>query len=233
MNLEFNSVTKKFGSILAINDISFKVSQGEFVFIVGPSGSGKSTLIKLILKQIRPTSGNILIDDVDINKSSSQRVEKVRQKIGVIFQDYQLIQDKTIEENIITALDIVSYPKADIPAQVDDVLKKVGLLSRRHLFPSQLSGGELQRASLARALSIDPKIILADEPTGNLDPENTWNLMKLLKQINLNYGVSVIMTTHNYEIIEAMGKRTISIKYGNIVQDTAIKKTKKSQHKES
>jgi cell division transport system ATP-binding protein len=144
-----------------------------------------------------------------------------------------LIQDKTIEENIIVALDIISFPKDDVSARVDQVLKNVGLLSRRHLFPAQLSGGELQRASLARALSIDPKIILADEPTGNLDPENTWNLMKLLKQINHKLGVTVIMTTHNYEIIEAMNKRTITIKSGNLVEDKSPLISKKLQTKKS
>jgi cell division transport system ATP-binding protein len=233
MTLEFKNITKKFGSILALNDIDFKVKPGEFVFIVGPSGSGKSTLIKLILNQIKPTSGSILIDEVNINKSKSSQIESIRQKIGVIFQDYQLIQDKTIEENIIVALDIISFPKDDVSARVDQVLKNVGLLSRRHLFPAQLSGGELQRASLARALSIDPKIILADEPTGNLDPENTWNLMKLLKQINHKLGVTVIMTTHNYEIIEAMNKRTITIKSGNLVEDKSPLISKKLQTKKS
>lgn len=230
MKLEFTGVSKKYGSIVALNEIDFSIQPGEFVFIVGPSGAGKSTILKLILKQIRPTTGQILLNGQDISKSKGSYLETIRKNIGVIFQDYQLITDKTIEENIALALDIVDYPHSDRLARIDEVLKKTGLTSRRHLFPAQLSGGELQRASLSRALAIHPKLILADEPTGNLDPENSWNLIKLLKDINKT-GVSIIMTTHNYEVIESLDKRVITVKNGSIVSDTA-KNNQKSQHLE-
>lgn len=219
MKIEFNHVDKVYGLSYAIRDISFVVNPGEFIFVMGPSGAGKSTILKLILNQIKPTSGDILFDDIDVNSKSKVKIEHIRRKIGVIFQDYQLIPDKNIEENIALALDIVNYPKSQIMSKIEEVIKKVSLQHRRLLFPSQLSGGELQRAALARALSIDPEIILADEPTGNLDSENSWNLLKLLKKINENYHTSIIMTTHNREIVDSLGKRVIYLKQGQIEKD--------------
>lgn len=216
MKIIFKDVTKNFGVIHTLHDIDFEIKSGEFVFIVGPSGAGKSTLIKLMLNQIKPTSGEIIIDSVNLSEGKKDEIDKIRRKIGIIFQDYQLIPDKSVEENIALALDIVDFPKDKIQSKIDEVLKKVNLSNRRFLFPAQLSGGELQRAALARALAVEPKIILADEPTGNLDVENSWNLIKLLKDINENNKTTIIMTTHNIDIIESLNKRIISIKNGTI-----------------
>ncbi len=220
MKVIFDHVTKSFGVINAVKDIDFSIDSGEFVFLVGPSGAGKSTLLKLILNQIRPSSGKIIIGDHDLSTLDRNSVNQVRRQIGVIFQDYLLIPDKTIEENIALALDINNVPQAIIPEKIENVIKQVNLGSRRHLFPSQLSGGEMQRASLARALVIEPKIILADEPTGNLDVENSWNLIKLLKDINEQYDTTIIMTSHNMEIVNALDKRIIGLRNGEIVSDT-------------
>lgn len=216
MKIVFDHVNKSFGVINVLNDVSFEIKSGEFVFLVGPSGAGKSTIIKLILSQIVPTSGDVFIGDVNLAKGTKQDIDNIRKKIGIIFQDYQLLFDKSIEENIALALDIVDYPKNKIQSRIDEVLKKVGLGNRRFLFPVQLSGGELQRAALARALAIEPKIILADEPTGNLDVENSWNLIKLLKDINENSKTTILMTTHNTDIIDSLNKRIICLKNGGI-----------------
>jgi len=219
MKLVFKNVDKNFGIITALKNVSFTIDQGDFVFIVGPSGSGKSTLLKLILNQIKPSNGEILVDDINLSLGTKSEIDSIRRKIGVIFQDYQLIMDKSIEENIALSLDIVSYPKDKISAKIDEVINQVNLNNRRFLFPSQLSGGELQRASLARALAIEPQIILADEPTGNLDSQNTWNLVKLLKDINQKNQTTIIMTTHNQEIVNSLDKRQIEIVDGEIKGD--------------
>lgn len=216
MKIVFDQVNKNFGIIDVLKDISFEIDQGEFVFILGNSGAGKSTLLKLILNQLKPTSGTITVDDIDLVKGSKEEIDSIRRRIGVIFQDYQLIADKSVEENIALALDIVSYPSEKIASRIDQVIKEVNLSSRRYLFPAQLSGGELQRAALARALAIEPQIILADEPTGNLDIENSWNLIKLLKEINKKSNTTIIMTTHNQDIVTSLGKRNIVIEDGEI-----------------
>lgn len=220
MKIVFDKVSKNYGSISALKDISFEIDQGEFVFIEGPSGSGKSTLLKLILHQIHVSSGNIFIDDTNYTKCKKTDIEKIRKNIGVIFQNYQLISDKSVEENIALNLEIIGIPHYQINNRIDEAIKKVNLSSRRHLFPNQLSGGELQRAALARALSVEPKIILADEPTGNLDVDNSWNLIKLLKQINEKQNTTIIMTTHNQEIVNSLNKRKIYLKDGEIVKDS-------------
>jgi len=230
MEIIFDKVDKNFGVINALKDISFEIDQGEFVFIVGHSGAGKSTILKLILNQLKASNGKIIIDGIDLSSGTKDEIDQIRRKIGVIFQDYQLIMDKSVEENIALILDIVSYPKDKIQSKIDEVIKQVNLNNRRFLFPSQLSGGELQRAALARALAIEPKIILADEPTGNLDPENSWNLVKLLKDINEKNNTTIIMTTHNYEIVESLNKRKIEIKDGQIVNSESKDSSKKHIH---
>ena len=217
MKIVFDQVDKKFGIVNALKNVSFEIDQGEFVFIIGNSGAGKSTLLKLILNQLKPSSGKILLGDIDLSKGDKEEINQTRRKIGVVFQDYQLIPDKTVEENIALILDIVNYPKEKIQSRIDQVIKEVNLGTRRFLFPAQLAGGELQRAALARALAIEPEVILADEPTGNLDPENSWNLVKLLKEINKDNNTTIIMTTHNNDIVESMGKRVIKFKEGEIV----------------
>ncbi len=220
MKIVFDNVDKNFGPITALKNINFTIDQGEFVFIVGPSGAGKSTILKLILNQIKPSSGQVTIDDINLSLGRKESIDHVRRQIGVIFQDYQLIMDKSIEENIALSLDIISFPKDKIASKIDEVIKQVNLNSRRFLFPSQLSGGELQRAALARALAIEPKVILADEPTGNLDAENSWNLVKLLKDINQKSNTTIIMTTHNQEIVDSLAKRCLEVKDGEIVFDS-------------
>ncbi len=212
MEIVFDKVTKNYGPINVLNNLDLKIEAGDFVFVTGPSGSGKSTLIKLILNQIRPSSGDVLINGVAINHlRTKSEIDKIRRKIGVVFQDYQLINDLTIEENIALSLDIVNYPQNKILSRIDEVIKLVKLQHRHFLFPSQLSGGELQRACLARALSIEPEVILADEPTGNLDAANAWNLLKIFKDINKKLKTTIIMTTHNPDFIESLDKKVIRL----------------------
>jgi cell division transport system ATP-binding protein len=216
MDVVFDQVSKNYGPITALNELSFELKKGDFVFVVGPSGSGKSTLIKLILRQTKPSAGRIIVGGNDYSKlKSSADTDKLRRKIGVIFQDFQLISDLTVEENIALGLDIVSFDPHLIPSSIDSVLKKVKLQNRRFLFPSQLSGGELQRACLARALAIDPELILADEPTGNLDNVNAWNLVKLLKDINETQGTTILMTTHHLDFVKSLEKNVIKLSKGS------------------
>lgn len=216
MQVNFENVSKNYGLITALKEVDIKIDQGDFIFIAGPSGSGKSTLLKLILNQIKPSEGSITIDGIDLSKATKDEIDRIRRQTGVIFQDYQLVSDKTVEENVSLALDIVNFPLSQIPSRVDEVIEMVGLSSRRFLFPSQLSGGEMQRASLARALAVKPKLILADEPTGNLDTQNSWYLVKLLKDINKDQKTTIIMTTHNQDIIDSFDKRVIYLKMGQV-----------------
>ncbi|MEL7666048.1 MAG: ATP-binding cassette domain-containing protein [Candidatus Shapirobacteria bacterium] len=212
MKIVFDKVSKNYGLINVFKNMDLKIKPGDFVFVTGPSGSGKSTLVKLILNQVKPTSGEIIIDDYHLNSIKDKKViDRIRKKIGVIFQDFQLINDLTVEENIALALDIVGYPSSKIPSRIDEVVKMVKLQHRYFLFPSQLSGGELQRASLARALAIEPEVILADEPTGNLDPANAWNLVKILQEINEKFNTTIVMTTHNLDFIESLDKKVIHL----------------------
>ncbi len=212
MEIVFEKVTKNYGPINVFQDLDLKIAPGDFVFVTGSSGSGKTTLIKLILNQIKPSSGDVLINGVAINHlRSKSEIDKIRRKIGVVFQDYQLINDLTIEENIAINLDIVNYPQNKIPSRIDEVIKMVKLQHRHFLFPSQLSGGELQRACLARALSIEPEVILADEPTGNLDAANAWNLLKIFKDINKKLKTTIIMTTHNPDFVDSLNEKVIKL----------------------
>lgn len=220
MKIEFKKVSKDYGIVSALKKITFSIDSGEFVLLIGHSGAGKSTILKLILNQIHASSGDILINE-NIWGFNKKLIDQTRRKIGVIYQDYQLIPDKSIEENIALALDIVSYSPSQIQARIDYVIKQVGLSTRRFLFPSQLSGGELQRATLARALAIEPEAILADEATGNLDVNNSWKLIKLLKQINKENNTTVIVATHDPDLIESLNTRTITLKDGKITKDTA------------
>jgi cell division transport system ATP-binding protein len=213
MEIKFDNVTKNYGPISAIKDLSFTIKHGDFVFITGPSGSGKSTIIKLILNQIKQSSGNIFIDGKP--QKTTSEIDSNRKKIGVIFQDFQMITDLTIEENIALNLDIVNFAPDLIPLAIDNSLKKMKLQNRRYLFPAQLSGGELQRACLARAIAISPQLILADEPTGNLDPINAWNLVKYLKQENEKRGTTIIMTTHHMDIVKSLDKTVIKLEKVN------------------
>ncbi len=212
MEIVFDKVTKNYGPINVFRDLDLKIKAGDFIFVTGPSGSGKSTLIKMILNQVKPSSGHVIIDGQKLSEIKDKReIDRIRKKTGVIFQDFQLINDLTIEENIALALDIVGYPADKISSRINEVVKLVKLQHRYFLFPSQLSGGELQRASLARALSVEPEVILADEPTGNLDPTNAWNLIKILQEINEKFKTTIVMTTHNMDFIESLDKKVIKL----------------------
>ncbi len=217
--VQFKNVTKNFGNIKALTDASFNIEKGEFVFIVGPSGAGKSTVLRLLLGEFKPTSGSIIFDGEDITQIKKGDIPRLRQKIGIVFQDFKLLRDKTIRENIEVALAIKGVDPKEWKMRVDQVLKLVGLSSRGELFPLQLSGGEVQRVAIARALVIDPKIILADEPTGNLDWETGEAIMDLLGKVN-KAGKTVIVASHNREIIDKMKRRVIKLKDGRMVTST-------------
>jgi len=215
--LEFKNVTKSFGNIKALSDVTFKVDTGEFVFIAGPSGAGKTTILKLLLGEFKPTSGGIVLDGKDITNIKKSEITSLRQQIGVVFQDFKLLKDKTVRENIETALAIKGVNQTDWETRTNQVLKLVGLGGRSELFPAQLSGGELQRVAIARALVVDPKIIFADEPTGNLDWETGEVIMNLLAKINKS-GRTIIVTSHNLEIIKKLRKRVIKLVDGRVVK---------------
>lgn len=216
----FENVCKDYkGDVHAVNDVSFRVEKGEFVFIVGTSGSGKSTLIKLMMREIKPTSGKVFINGRDLGRMRRYNIAKYRRTIGVVFQDFRLLQDRSVYENVAFAQRVIEVPPKEIARQVPRVLSVVGLSEKLKAFPSELSGGEQQRVALARALVNNPVLLLADEPTGNLDPANSWEIMKLLEEVNRR-GTTVIVVTHNKEIVDMMQKRVINMKNGLMVSDT-------------
>ena len=215
--VKFKGVTKSFGAIAAVRDVSFEIEKGDFVFITGPSGAGKSTLLKLILREMLPTSGEIVVDGVDVGKIKERDLPAYRQKIGTVFQDFKVLPERTVSENVEVALAVLGVEENQWHSRINQVLKLVGLASRANLFPSQLSGGELQRVSLARALIVDPKLILADEPTGNLDWETASAIIDLFEKVNKE-GKTVIMATHNKMIVDKLKKRVIRLKEGKIIQ---------------
>lgn len=217
--LDFSKVSKKFGASTALDNISFTIERGEFVFLVGPSGAGKTTILKLIINDMVPTSGKITFDGKDITKLQSSQTPFLRRKIGMIFQDFKVLNDRTILENVSVALEILGKTKSEITAQSLNVLKLVGLAGRVDFFPSQLSAGELQRVAIARAVVGNPKMLLADEPTGNLDPKTGWDILKLLSSINKK-GTTIIMATHNADIVNSMDKRVIKLSAGKMIKDT-------------
>ena len=202
----------------ALNGISLNIDAGEFVFIVGDSGSGKSTLIKLLLRELKPTSGHIIVNNTDVTRLRHGRIPRYRRNIGCVFQDFRLLKDRNVYENVAFAQRVVSVPGREIKRNVPQVLSTVGLAEKYSSRPSELSGGEQQRVAVARAIINKPPILLADEPTGNLDPKNSWDIMKLLEKINKN-GTTVLVVTHNREIVNAMQKRVITMKKGVIMAD--------------
>lgn len=214
--LKVRNVTKTFGEIKALSDVSFDVSDGEFVFIMGPSGAGKTTLLSLILREILPDSGKIIFEEQDVVGLKPKETPIYRQKIGVVFQDYKILPERTLRENVEVALAVVGVPQSQWKVRVGRVLDLVGLSERSGLFPSQLSGGEIQRASLARALVVNPKLILADEPTGNLDWDTAGQIMGLFEKINKE-GKTIVMATHNQQIVAKLGKRVIELVEGKVV----------------
>ncbi len=202
----------------ALNDINITIEDGEFVFIVGSSGSGKTTLIKLLLKELDPTSGKIKVADVDYSKIKKRNIPKLRRKIGTVFQNFRLLKDRTVYENVAFAQRVIEVPTRYIRRQVPAMLTLVGLADKYKSYPKEMSGGEQQRVALARALVNKPEILLADEPTGNLDPKNSWEIMRLLEDVNKK-GTTVVVVTHNKEIVNMMQKRVITLKKGEIISD--------------
>ncbi len=220
--ISIKGVSKSYGNgAPALSNLNLEIEDGEFVFIVGASGSGKSTFIKLLLKELNPTEGTITVNDTKLSKLKSRGVAKYRRKIGVVFQDFRLLQDRDVYSNISFAQRVVGASPKDIKRNVARVLSLVGLSEKYRSYPNELSGGEQQRVALARALVNQPDILLADEPTGNLDPENSWEIMKLLNKVN-SQGTTVIVVTHNLEIVEAMQKRVITMKKGVKVSDSKV-----------
>lgn len=202
----------------ALHDVNLHIRAGEFVFIVGDSGSGKSTLIKLLTKELEPTSGKIIINKKDLSKVSHRNIPYYRRNIGCVFQDFRLLKDRNVYENVAFAQRVISAPNRAIKKNVPKILSLVGLAAKYKSRPTELSGGEQQRVAIARALVNEPKILLADEPTGNLDPHNAWEIMKLLEEINAR-GTTVLVVTHNMDIVNQMKKRVITIKQGTIAGD--------------
>lgn len=215
----FDDVTKKYlsGSI-ALDHVTVKVEDGEFVFLVGPSGAGKTTLLRLLIKDTIPSKGSIYMDNLEINKLPWKKVPYLRRKIGFVFQDFKLLLDRTVGENISLSLDILGISEGDKKKRILDVLKIVGLVNKDDYFPIQLSQGEQQRVAIGRAIAGNPKILLADEPTGNLDPKTSWEILRILNLINKS-GTTVIMATHNADIVNSMKKRVIKISQGKVIKD--------------
>jgi cell division transport system ATP-binding protein len=219
--IRFENVTMTYkGDVTALRDVSLDVGKGEFVFLVGPSGSGKSSFIRLVNRQELPTKGRIWVAGKDIDDLPSWKVPYLRRNIGYIFQDYKLLSNKTVEENVAFALEAIGRPRATIRAQVPAILELVGLAGKASSKPDELSGGEQQRVSIARAFVNRPLIMLADEPTGNLDPATSVGIMKLLDRINRT-GTTVVMATHDRGIVDTMRRRVIELDHGNVVRDQA------------
>ena len=220
--ISIKGVSKSYGNgAPALSNLNLEIEDGEFVFVVGASGSGKSTFIKLLLKELNPTEGMITVGNIKLSKVKSRGVAKYRRKLGVVFQDFRLLQDRDVYSNIAFAQHVIGASPREIKKNVARVLSLVGLSEKYRSNPNELSGGEQQRVALARALVNKPDILLADEPTGNLDPENSWEIMKLLDKVN-KQGTTVIVVTHNLEIVEAMNKRVITMKKGVKVSDSKV-----------
>lgn len=217
--IEFKDVTKRYSNgTIGLQDATFRVNKGEFVFVVGPSGSGKSTLLKLILHEEVPTEGEVYVNGFAIHDMDRSEIPYLRRGLGIVFQDFRLLPNKTVYDNVSFAMQIVEAQPRDIRRQVPVALALVGLSKKARVYPHQLSGGEQQRVALARAIVNNPSILIADEPTGNLDPETSWEIMKLLDDINQR-GTTVIVATHEKTIVDEMRKRVLSLDYGRISHD--------------
>ncbi|MBI3647539.1 MAG: cell division ATP-binding protein FtsE [Actinobacteria bacterium] len=219
--ISLQHVTKVYrNGVTALEDVSVEIEKGEFVFVVGPSGSGKSTLIRLLLKEEEPSKGDVYLAGKHLNKFSVWKVPHLRRNIGTVFQDYKLLQDKTSFENVAFALEVIGKPKNVIDQRVPEILEYVGLGEKLNSYPDELSGGEQQRVSIARACVNRPLVLLADEPTGNLDPSTSVDIMRLLDKVN-RIGTTVVMATHDQAIVDAMRKRVIELDKGRVVRDQA------------
>ncbi|MBF0660573.1 MULTISPECIES: cell division ATP-binding protein FtsE [unclassified Rhodococcus (in: high G+C Gram-positive bacteria)] len=220
IRLENVSKSYKTSTRPALDNVSVEVEKGEFVFLIGPSGSGKSTFLRLLLREDRPTSGEIHVADFHVNRLSGRRVPKLRQNLGCVFQDFRLLQRKTVAENISFALEVIGKPRTVIERTVPEVLDLVGLSGKADRLPAELSGGEQQRVAIARAFVNRPLVLMADEPTGNLDPETSQDIMLLLERINRT-GTTVLMATHDHHIVDSMRRRVVELDLGRLVRDEA------------
>ena len=219
--LKMTDVSKVYpGGSVALQKVNIHIEPGEFVFVVGPSGAGKSTFIKMLFREVLPTTGSIFVNGVDILSLTPKEIPYMRRQLGIIFQDYRLLPDRTVYENVAFAMEVIETPRRKIKRRVLNVLDLVGLRHRCDAYPNELSGGEQQRIAIARAIVNDPVFVIADEPTGNLDPETSWDIMEIFKEINAE-GTTIVMATHDKEIVDAMGKRVIAIEDGKIVRDEA------------
>lgn len=217
--IQLINVSKRYkNGVMALSDININIDKGEFVFLVGPSGAGKSTLVKMLLKETDPTQGKVIIDSDNITNIHRRKVPLLRRKVGVVFQDFRLLPNKTVYENVAFAMEIVEAHPKEIRRQVPMILSMVGLSEKAKMYPDELSGGEQQRVSIARAIINNPPILIADEPTGNLDPETSWEIMKLLRQINRR-GTTIVMATHARDIVDLMQQRVIALEKGTIARD--------------
>lgn len=220
--IKLNDVYKTYpNGVVALNDVNIHIEQGEFVYVVGPSGAGKSTFIKLIYREEVPTKGEVIIDGVETNKMKAKKVPYLRRDIGVVFQDFKLLPRLTVFENVAFALEVIEEAPDVIRERVMEVLELVGLKNKVKSFPQELSGGEQQRVSIARAIASKPKIVITDEPTGNLDPDTSWEVMRTLEEINAK-GTTIIMATHSQEIVNTIKKRVIAIEDGMIARDDKL-----------
>ena len=219
--IEFVNLVKKYDhGVCAIDNVSLKIDKGEFAFLVGPSGSGKSSFLRLLIKEEEPTSGKILVDGRDITRLKKKEIPYLRRKIGFVFQDFRLLYDRTVEENIVFALRVIEASEREIKTQLKTVLQMVGLSGKEKFYPNQLSGGEQQRVALARALATKPPILIADEPTGNLDPKTAEEIFKTLLEINAR-GTTILVVTHAKDIVDKLNKRVIALDHGKVVKDEA------------
>lgn len=212
-------VYKKYpNGVVAANGINVKIARGEFVYVVGPSGAGKTTFIKMMYREETPTSGSIMINSINLATLRSKRVPYLRRQIGVVFQDFKLLPKLNVYENVAFALEVIEETPKQIRKKVNDVLALVGLTQKARMFPNELSGGEQQRVSIARSIVNSPKVVIADEPTGNLDPDTSWDIMKIFEQIN-SRGTTIVMATHNKEIVNTIRHRVIVVEGGMITRD--------------
>lgn len=216
--LSLQNVTKKFDRFNALENISFEVDRGEFIFIVGTSGAGKTTILRSIIRDVIPTSGKIFFENLEVTSLPNNKLPELRRKIGVVFQDFKILLNRTIFENVAISLEILGKSDFEIKTKVKDALNLVGIPSKMNYFPAQLSAGELQRAAIARAIVSHPPLLLADEPTGNLDPKTGWDILKVLNNIN-KMGTTIIMATHNVDVVNSINKRVIKLLDGKISKD--------------
>ena len=218
--IRFENLTKKYGAqTVALDNISLEIKQGEFVFIVGPSGAGKSTLLRILTREIYPTLGKAMVGNIDITKLKNGEIPNLRRKVGMVFQDFKLLDDRTVFEQVALTLEVLGRSDEEIAKSVEHILKLVEIWDKRNLFPRQLSGGEAQRTAIARAVIGKPDVLLADEPTGDLDPKTAWGVIQLLNEIN-SWGTTILMATHNQEIVNTLKKRVIALKDGKVIKDS-------------